>query len=42
MGLAFARYYEERPNFSLHMDFDGTHPNLLGTMLGAYVTFLTL
>ena len=42
VGLAFARSYEERPNFSLHMDFDGTHPNLRGTMLGAYVTFLTL
>ena len=42
MGLAFARSYEERPNFSLHMDFDGTHPNLRGTMLGTYITFVTL
>ena len=42
VGLAFARSYKERPNFALHMDFDGTHPNLRGTMLGAYVTFFTL
>ena len=42
MGLASARSYEERPNFSLHMHIDGTHPNLRGTMLGADVTFLTL
>jgi hypothetical protein len=24
------------------MEFDGTHPNLFGTFLGAYVTFFTL
>lgn len=42
VGLAFARSYKERPNFALHMDFDGTHPNLRGTFLGAYVTFFTL
>jgi hypothetical protein len=24
------------------MEFDGTHPNLRGTFLGAYVTFFTL
>ena len=42
MGLASERSYEKRPNFSLHMEFDGTHPNLFGTFLGAYVTFFTL
>ncbi len=42
VGLAFERSYKERPNFSLHMEFDGTHPNLRGTFLGAYVTFFTL
>ena len=42
VGLAFERSYTERPNFSLHMAFDGTHPNLRGTFLGAYVTFFTL
>ena len=42
VGLAFGRSYKERPNFSLHMAFDGTHPNLRGTFLGAYVTLFTL
>ena len=42
VGLAFERSYKERPYFSLHMEFDGTHPNLRGTFLGAYVTFFTL
>ena len=42
VGLAFERSYKERPDFSLHMEFDGTHPNLRGTFLGAYVTFFTL
>ena len=42
VGLAFERSYEERPNFSLHMAFDGTHPNLRGTFLAAYVTLFTL
>ena len=42
VGLAFERSYKEQPNFSLHMAFDGTHPNLRGTFLGAYVTFFTL
>ena len=42
VGLAFERSYKERPDFSLHMAFDGTHPNLRGTFLGAYVTLFTL
>jgi hypothetical protein len=42
VGLAFERSCKKRPNFSLHMEFDGTHPNLHGTFLGAYVTFFTL
>ena len=42
VGLAFERSYKQRPDFSLHMAFDGTHPNLRGTFLGAYVTFFTL
>ena len=42
VGLAFERSYKERPDFPLHMAFDGTHPNLRGTFLGAYVTFFTL
>lgn len=42
VGLAYARSYQKRPDFSLHMDFDGTHPNLRGTYLGACVVYLTL
>lgn len=39
VGLAYARSYAERPEFSLHMEFDGSHPNLRGTYLGACVVF---
>ena len=42
VGMAYARSYKERPDFLLHADFDGTHPNLRGTYLGACVVFLTL
>jgi hypothetical protein len=42
VGLAFERAYQERPAFLLHADFDGTHPNLRGTFLGAWVVYLTL
>ncbi len=42
VGLAFERSYKESPDFSLHADFDGTHPNLRGTYLGACVVFLSL
>ena len=42
VGLAFARSYQQRPDFSLHANFDGTHPNLRGTYLGACVVFLSL
>ena len=42
VGLAYARSYKERPEFDLHADFDGTHPNLRGTYLGACVVYLSL
>ena len=42
VGLAYERSYNERPRFSLHSDFDGTHPNLRGTYLGACVVYLAL
>ena len=42
VGLAYERSYQERPRFSLHADFDGTHPNLRGTYLGACVVYLAL
>ena len=42
VGLAYERSYRQRPDFSLHADFDGTHPNLRGTYLGACVVYLAL
>jgi hypothetical protein len=42
VGLAFDLSYKTRPTFSLHADFDGTHPNLRGTYLGACVVYLSL
>ena len=42
VGLAFERSYKDRPDFSLHAEFDGTHPNLSGTYLAACVVFLSL
>lgn len=42
VGLAFARSYAERPDFSLHESFDGSHPNLSGTYLAASVLYYTL
>ena len=42
VGLAYTRSYRERPDFLLHADFDGTHPNLRGTFLGACVVYLML
>lgn len=35
VGLAFAEAYRRRPGIQLHKDFDGSHPNLLGTYLAA-------
>jgi hypothetical protein len=37
VGLAFAESYRRRPDYALHMHFDGTHPNLRGTYLAALV-----
>ncbi|MFQ3347606.1 MAG: hypothetical protein ACI8RT_001342 [Candidatus Azotimanducaceae bacterium] len=42
VGLAYALSYQKRPSFSLHADFDHTHPNLRGTYLGACVVYLSL
>jgi hypothetical protein len=42
VGIAFDRSYQKRPEFSLHQDFDGSHPNLHGTYLAACVVYLSL
>ena len=42
VGLAFEESYRRRPNLQLHMAYDGTHPSLLGTYLGAATVFASL
>jgi hypothetical protein len=41
-GLAFEEAYRRRPDIKLHVDYDGSHPTLLGTLLGAYTVYATL
>ena len=42
VGIAFANAYKVKPNLKLHKDFDGTHPDLLGTYLSACVLFASI
>lgn len=42
VGLAFEIAYERRPDMVLHMDFDGSHPSLLGTYLIAATMYAAL
>jgi len=42
VGIAFENAYKKRPNIKLHKDFDGTHPDLLGTYLSACVLFASI
>lgn len=42
VGLAFEESYRRRPDFRLHKDYDGSHPNLNGTYLAACVVFASL
>jgi hypothetical protein len=42
VGLAFDEAYRRRPGMSLHKDFDGTHPEWVGTYLAACVAYTTL
>ena len=42
VGIAFKNAYAEQPNIQLHKDFDGTHPDLLGTYLSACVLFASI
>lgn len=42
VGLAFERAYEQRPDIVLHKTFDGSHPSLLGTYLGACVVYQSI
>ena len=42
VGIAFENAYRENPNINLHKDYDGTHPNLLGTYLASCVVFASI
>lgn len=42
VGLAFEESYRRRPNLQLHKMYDGSHPSLLGTYLGAATVFASL
>jgi hypothetical protein len=42
VGLAFEEAYRRRPDMKLHKDYDGTHPDLLGTYLAACVVYASV
>jgi hypothetical protein len=42
VGLAFEEAYRRRPGMQLHKDFDGSHPELIGTYLAACVVYASV
>jgi hypothetical protein len=42
VGLAFKEAYARRPDMVLHKEYDGSHPSLLGTYLGAATVYAAL
>ena len=42
VGLAFEEAYRQRPEIQLHKDYDGSHPDLIGTYLAACVVYASL
>jgi hypothetical protein len=42
VGLAFEEAYRQRPGIRLHKEYDGLHPDLLGTYLAACVVYASL
>jgi len=42
VGLAFDEAYRRRPDIKLHKDFDGSHPELIGTYLAACTVYATI
>ena len=42
VALAFDEAYRRRPNVVLHTDFDGSHPDILGTYLASCVTYASI
>ena len=42
VGIAFENAYKVQPNIKLHKNYDGTHPNILGTYLASCVVFSSI
>jgi len=42
VGLAFEEAYRRRPEIRLHKDFDGSHPDLIGTYLAACTVYASV
>jgi hypothetical protein len=42
VGLAFEEAYRQRPDIKIHKDYDGSHPDLIGTYLAACVVYASL
>jgi hypothetical protein len=42
VGLAFEEAYRRRPGMKLHKDFDGSHPELIGTYLAACTVYASV
>lgn len=42
VGLAFEEAYRRKPDMKLHKDYDGTHPDLVGTYLAACVVYASV
>lgn len=42
VGLAFEEAYRRKPEIKLHKDFDGSHPDLIGTYLAACTVYASV
>jgi hypothetical protein len=42
VGLAFEEAYRRKPGIKLHKDYDGSHPDLIGTYLAACTVYASL
>ncbi|MGL4574027.1 MAG: DUF4886 domain-containing protein [Burkholderiaceae bacterium] len=42
VGLAFEEAYRRRPGIQLHQDYDGSHPNLIGSYLAACTVYASV
>ena len=42
VGLAFEEAYRRKPELALHKDYDGSHPELIGTYLAACTVYASL